>query len=110
VNLNTIYILAYQPKQEVGLVGINAYSGEDLQSPNCMFFVPQGKVVDTFDKEMCLFVCSTFHHSASHSKMFKSVQIFIKVEVGDISGTWDSLGQQNKVTRKEKGNKKRNQV
>jgi hypothetical protein len=58
VNLNTIYILAYQPKQEVGLVGINAYSGEDLQSPNCMFFVPQGKVVDTFDKRnvpVCVF-------------------------------------------------------
>jgi len=71
-----------------------------------MFFMPQGKV-HTSDKEMCLFVCSTLHHSTSHSKMFKSVQISLKLELV-IYQAHGSLGQQ--VTRKEKGKKKRNQV
>jgi hypothetical protein len=64
----------------------------------------KGKVVDTSDKEMCLFVCSTLHLSTSHSKMFKGVQISLKLKLV-IYQAHGSLGQQ--VTRKEKGKKKR---
>ncbi len=89
----------------MGLVGFNAYSGEeDLQSPNACSLCHKQKLIHLI-KEMCLFCVFNFAPLIISFKDVQKCADFIKVEVGDIYQAHGSLGQQ--VTRKEKGKKKK---